>query len=154
MAILDQVRARLTEAIKAKSDDKDVYRLLMAKCQTDGAKTDDEAITCVRALINGNLKAIEQTQKEAAKANMVLPPTVFSKLEAENKVLATFLPQYLDAEAIRTEILADEKARTAVAEAKNDGAAVGVAMGIFKAKDLKVEGKTVKDVVASIRSGN
>jgi predicted Zn-dependent protease len=85
MAILDQVRARLTEAIKAKSDDKDVYRLLMAKCQTDGAKTDDEAITCVQCVINGNLKAIEQTQRKRQRPNMVLPPTVFSKLEAENR---------------------------------------------------------------------
>lgn len=151
--IVDQVRVLLNNSMKSGDNvERDIYRLLLAKIQTDGAETDEQAIVCVRAIINGNKAAAEKTKEEATKHNASLPPqSYFDKLENENKVLAKFLPSYLDGAGILTLILGDEATLVAVIDAKSDGAATGAVMKFLKAKNVPVEGNTVKDEVALLR---
>ena len=73
-----------------------------------------------------------------------------AKLLEENKVLTSLLPQYWTAGQIRERLQADGVNDQG---AKNDGQAIGMAMGHLKKINAPVEGQTVKEAVAEMRKG-
>lgn len=149
--MMESLRARITAAMKARNPEKDILRVYLGKLQEIESKegsdklTDERCIAVARNIINGNNDAIASVVSEGK-----TPPAEWkSKLEAENVVMQTFLPNYLTADEIKAAI--DPATVEGIKKAQNDKAAMGVAMKFFKTKpDLKVEGNTVKDVVAAI----
>lgn len=151
MTLIEQVRVRLKDALKTNSPEKDTLRLLISKFQTDNAQTDEQAVTCVRSLVNGNKTAAEKTKKDAAEHNVTPPQEYFDKLDAENKVLSAFLPAYLDGKGIRLLIIQEENVIKQLIDSKNDGMATGIVMKFLKSKNIPAEGETVKQEVSFFR---
>jgi uncharacterized protein len=152
MSILEQIKVRIKESMKAKTSDKDILRVFLGKLQQIEADegvakvTDERAASVARNLIKGNNEGMSPEGKTP-------PPEFVAKLQAENKVLESFLPNYLSADEVKAALEADADTMTSIHSAKNDGQATGIAMKFFKSKDSKVEGNTVKEVVKIIYTG-
>jgi len=141
--MINRVKENLTKAMKARNSiEMGALRMLLASMQTLEATqgeslNESQGISLVKKLINQNNEEI------SARAGHDEYSDTIAKLQAENVVLGTYLPNFLSSEKI-TEILSDHLPR--MSSAKSSGAAVGVAMKIL-APHGAVEGKTVKDVV-------
>lgn len=150
MSILKTVRTRITEAMRTKNPEKDILRVFLGKLQQieadEGAAklTDERCYAVARSIIKGNKEAVATLETE----NKPVPQEWREKLEAENKVMESFLPTYLSADQIEAALDADTVEKI---KAANEGAATGIAMKFLKAKNFQVEGNTVKDVVKSIK---
>lgn len=152
--ITEQVRNRIKEAMRTKNPEKDILRVFLGKLQQieadEGAAklTDERCHAVARSIIKGNREAVATLEAESKP----VPQDWREKLEAENKVLESFLPAYLSAQEIETVLRNDAEAFGKIASAANEGAATGVAMKTLKAKGLQVEGNTVKEVVKTLWS--
>jgi uncharacterized protein YqeY len=137
--------------MKERNPERDILRVYLGKLQEIESReggdklTDDRCIAVARNIINGNNDAIQSVITEGK-----TPPAEWKeKLDAENAVMQTFLPNYITADEIKAAF--DTATVEAIKKAQNDKAAMGVAMKFLKSKpELKVEGNTVKDVVAAI----
>ena len=152
--ILDQIKTRLKEAMKSRSQEKDILRVFLGKLQQIEADegtakvTDDRSAAVAKSLIKGNQEAITTVEGATPPADWA---ETKAKLEAEIATLQSFLPTYLSPEQVTVALSEDADTLEKIRKANNDGAATGVAMKYLKAKDLKVEGNIVKDVVGAIR---
>jgi len=140
--------------MKARNPEKDILRVFLAKLQQIEADegtakvTDERCASVAKSIIKGNKEAVQAVIDEGR-----TPPDEWkAKLEAENTVMESFLPTYLTAEQVTVALTEDADTLDKIKKANNDGAATGVAMKFLKAKDLKVEGNIVKDVVKAIWS--
>jgi uncharacterized protein len=141
MALLDQIKARMFQAMKSgNTAEKEILKVAMGEITTDAARAgrkgdDEEAQAILKKLVKSNEESIEASQDETQKA----------ALRAEIEVLNTFLPKALGVADI---VAALAPVADAVKAAGNDGQATGVAM-----KHLKVLGAVVngKDVSAAVR---
>lgn len=137
--------------MKERNPEKDILRVYLGKLQEIESKeggdklTNERCIAVARNIINGNNDAIQSVVAQGK-----TPPADWKAgLEAENAVMGTFLPNYITADEIKAAF--DAATIEAIKKAQSDKAAMGVAMKFLKSKpDLKVEGNTVKDVVAAI----
>lgn len=146
--MLNLVKENLTKAMKARNTlEIGVVRMLLSNMQTleatqGKAMTEDQAISVVKKLINQNNEEIAtRTGHEQYAENI-------AKLQAENVILETYLPNFLSAEQIKAVLCTDEN-WPQIKSAKNAGAAIGVAMKLLKPVGA-VEGNTVKAVVAEV----
>lgn len=153
MTTVEQIRARITKAMKEKNPEKDILRVFLGKLQQieadEGAAklTDDRCAAVARSIIKGNKDAFTTVTQASRNA----PDEEWkARLEAENKVMESFLPDYLDADEIAGLVMSHQDVLDAIRKANNEGQATGVAMKFFKSKDLKVEGNTVKEVAKQI----
>jgi uncharacterized protein YqeY len=144
MALLDQIKARMFQAMKAGNTlEKEILKVAMGEITTDAARPgrkgdDEETQGILRKLVKSNEESMEASQDEAQKA----------QLRAENEVLATFLPKSLGLPEI---VAALAPVADAVKAAGNDGQATGVAMKHLKTLGAVVNGKDVSAAVRQLR---
>ena len=144
MALVDQIKARMFQAMKAGNVvEKEILRVAMGELTTDaareGRKGDDaEAQAILKKLVKSNEESFEASQDEAQKAT----------LRAEIEVLNAFLPKALGVPEI---VAALAPVTEAVKTAGNDGQATGVAMKHLKSLGAVVNGKDVSAAVRQLR---
>lgn len=144
MALLDQIKARMFQAMKAgNAVEREILKVAMGEITTDAARPgrkgdDEEAQALLKKLVKSNEESIEASQDEAQKA----------QLRAEIAVLNDFLPQSLGVAEI---VAALAPVAEAVKAAGNDGQATGVAMKHLKATGAVVNGKDVSAAVRQLR---
>ena len=154
--LFSKIKERLTQAMKASDTNaKNALRSLLSKLQTSGQETDEAVISAVKMLIkqteeeietrNGRIKMSDGSIKEVAVSGQ---EGQIERLNAEIKALKEFLPDFLSADKIK-ELLSLPLYLNQINDAKNIGAATGVAMKILKPLGA-IEGTTVKDVVGAI----
>ena len=144
MALLDQIKARMFQAMKSGNvTEKEILKVAMGEITTDAARVgrkgdDEEALAILKKLAKSNEETIEASQDEAQKA----------QLRAEIEVLNTFLPKSLGVDEI---VAALGAVADAVKAAGNDGQATGVAMKHLKSLSAVVNGKDVSAAVRQLR---
>jgi uncharacterized protein len=144
MAIVDELKARMTEAMRGKDDvAKNIYRLAYSETQLASARSgnvvsEDEAIAILKKLVKSNEEtlavATDGAQKEALAREVALLTALLPKTLGVPEIVASLAPV---AEAIRA--------------AGNDGQATGVAMKHLKSTGASVDGKTVSAAVKQLR---
>jgi uncharacterized protein YqeY len=145
MALLDQIKARMFEAMKAgNAVEKEILKVAMGEITTDAARPnkkgdDAEAQAILKKLVKSNEETIAASEDEAQKQT----------LRAEIKVLLAFLPKALGVPEI---VAALAPVVDAVKAAANDGQATGVAMKHLKSLGTEVNGKDVSAAVRQMRS--
>jgi uncharacterized protein YqeY len=143
--LLQQLRARVTEAVRAKDDVvRDVLRLAIGEIQTAEARAsqplDDEAISAIlRKLVKSNEETLAAAPSGAGAAN----------LQREIAALVSLLPKTLSVEQI---VVALASQRDAIRAAKSDGQATGMAMKHLKTTAAPVEGTDVATAVKAMRA--
>jgi uncharacterized protein YqeY len=161
--MLTKIRENLIKAMKAQNKlEISVLRVLMSNIQSaetisGKSLTEDQAISIVKKLINQNNEEINsrsgnfedrETTAEQKAALLSQYADNITQLQAENVILAAYLPDFLSADKIK-DILQMDAHWGQIKSAKNLGGAIGVAMKLLKDCG-KVEGQTVKDVVTAI----
>ena len=143
--LVDRIKEGALAAMKAKDDvARDILRLALGEIQTAEARGgrelgDDEAAAVVRKLIKSNEETSGASEREDQKL----------ALTREIAVLSALLPAPMTAGQI-TEALAG--ARDAIAAARSEGQATGVAMKHLKAAGVTAPGTEVAIAVKAIRS--
>jgi uncharacterized protein YqeY len=144
MALIDQIKARMFQAMKSGNNlEKEILKVAMGEITTDAARPgkkgdDDEAQAILKKLVKSNEESIAASQDEAQK----------TQLRAEIEVLSTFLPKSLGVPEI---VAALTPVAEAVKTAGNDGQATGVAMKHLKTLGAVVNGKDVSAAVRQLR---
>ena len=144
MAILDELKARMNEAMRSKDEvAKNIYRLAyseaqLAEARSGKAVTEDEAIAVLKKLVKSNEETLAVATDGAQKET----------LARENSLLAALLPKALGVPEI---VAALAPVTDAIRAAGNDGQATGVAMKHLKTTGAAVDGKTVAAAVKQIR---
>ncbi|HVY31259.1 MAG TPA: GatB/YqeY domain-containing protein [Polyangiaceae bacterium] len=144
MALIDQIKARMFQAMKSGNNlEKEILKVAMGEITTDAARPgkkgdDEEAQAILKKLVKSNEESFEASQDEAQKA----------QLRAEIEVLNTFLPKSLGVPEI---VAALTPVAEAVKTAGNDGQATGVAMKHLKTLGAVVNGKDVSAAVRQLR---
>lgn len=144
MALVDQIKARMFQAMKAGSTvEKEILRVAMGEITTEAARdgrkgSDEEAQAILRKLVKSNEESLQASQDEAQKAQLL----------AEIEVLNGFLPKSLGLDEI---VAALAPVAEAVKAAGNDGQATGVAMKHLKSLGAVVNGKDVSAAVRNLR---
>jgi uncharacterized protein len=145
MALLDQIKAQMFQAMKAGNTvEKEILKVAMGEITTDAARADkkgDDAETqaILKKLVKSNEETLQASQDETQKAT----------LRAEIAVLSAFLPKALGVAEIVTALA---PVAEAVKAAGNDGQATGVAMKHLKGLGAEVNGKDVSAAVRQLRS--
>jgi uncharacterized protein YqeY len=145
MAILEELRARMNEAIRGTDEvAKNIYRLAYSELQLASARSgkdvsDDEAFAILKKLVKSN----EETLAVAT------DPAQREPLEREIALLTAMLPKTLGVPEV---VAALAPVADAIKAAGNDGQATGVAMKHLKSAGASVDGKTVAAAVKQIRS--
>jgi uncharacterized protein YqeY len=145
MALLDQIKARMFQAMKAGNTiEKEILKVAMGEITTDaarpGRKGDDaEAQALLKKLVKSNEETFAVSQDEAQKQT----------LRTEIEVLLAFLPKPLGVPEV---VAALAPVAEAVKAAGNDGQATGVAMKHLKSLGAEVNGKDVSAAVRQMRS--
>jgi uncharacterized protein YqeY len=144
MALLDQIKARMFQAMKAgNATEREILKVAMGEITTDAARPnrkgdDEEAQGLLKKLVKSNEESIEASQDEAQKA----------QLRAEIAILMDFLPKSLGVPEI---VAALAPVADAIKAAGNDGQATGVAMKHLKNLGAVVNGKDVSAAVRQLR---
>jgi uncharacterized protein len=143
MSLIDQIKSRITQAMKAKSTvEKEVLRVALGEMQIAetraGSLSEEEAAAIVRKLVKSNHETLVLTTDEAQKQT----------LTQEIQILESLLPKTLSAEEIVSllEPVADQ-----LRAAKSAGQATGVAVKHLKSIDANAGGKDVAAAVQRIR---
>jgi uncharacterized protein YqeY len=144
MALLDQLKARMFQAMKAGNVvEKEILKVAIGEITTDAARPDKkgddaEAQAILKKLVKSNEETIAVSQSEAQKQT----------LRDEIEVLLAFLPKTLGVPEI---VAALAPVAEAVKAAGNDGQATGVAMKHLKSQGVEVNGKDVSAAVRQMR---
>ena len=144
MALLDQIKARMFQAMKAgNAVEREILKVAMGEITTDaarpGKKGDDaEAQAILKKLVKSNEETLAASESDAQKQT----------LRAEIEVLLSFLPKSLGVPEI---VAALAPVFEGIKAAGNDGQATGVAMKHLKALGVEVNGKDVSAAVRQIR---
>jgi len=143
--LLDEIKARMFQAMKAgRVVEKEILRVAVGEITTEAAREgrkgdDDESRAILRKLIKSNDESLASGLDGERR----------QILEEETRILASFLPQSLDVDAI---VAALAPVREAIRSAGNDGQATGVAMKHLKSLGVEVNGKDVSAAVRQTRS--
>jgi hypothetical protein len=143
MSYEEQIRERMCKAPHG-STEKSLLKVLLGELQQKsniGQFTDEMGLAIVKKMMKANEETIPHLSETDARR---------AKLLEENKVLTSLLPQFWTAGQIRERLQADGVNRQG---AKNDGQAIGMAMGHLKKINAPVEGQAVKEAVAEMRKG-
>lgn len=142
MSMEEIVRKRIAETPFSDKVTRGILKVLLGDLQLKSAKdpkfNDDKALGVVKAIIEGNNKFLAALAVDDPRA---------LAYRQENEILGSFLPNYWSAEQI-----AEELKKVDLQAVDNVGQAIGVAMKHLKAIDAPVEGQTVREVVAKLRS--
>ena len=144
MAIVDELKGRMNEALRAKDEvAKNIYRLAYSELQLASARSgkdasDDDAVAILKKLVKAN----EETLAVAADAGQR------EALTREIELLAALLPKTLGVAEV---VVALAPVVDAIKAAGSDGQATGVAMKHLKSTGASVDGKTAAAAVKQIR---
>jgi uncharacterized protein YqeY len=144
MPLLDQIKARMFQAMKAgNAVEREILKVAMGEITTDAARPgrkgdDEEAQAILKKLVKSNEESLEASQDETQKA----------QLRAEIAVINDFLPKSLGVAEI---VAALAPVTDAIKSAGNDGQATGVAMKHLKSLGAVVNGKDVSTAVRQLR---
>jgi uncharacterized protein len=144
MALLDQIKARMFQAMKAgNAVEKEILKVAMGEITTDAARPgkkgdDEEAQAILKKLVKSNEETLAMSEDEAQKQT----------LRTEIEVLLSYLPKTLGVPEI---VAALAPVADAVKAAGNDGQATGVAMKHLKSLGAEVNGKDVSTAVRQMR---
>lgn len=144
--LLDEIKARMFRAIKAKQDvEKEILRVAIGEITTEaarpGRKGDDaEAIVLLRRL----QKSVEETLAAAVDEEQK------RKLNLELEVLASLVPQGMTEAQVLDAL---EPVKDAIRASAGDGPATGIAMKRLKSEGATVDGKLVSEAVRKLRQG-
>lgn len=140
----DQIKTRMLDAMRRKDAvEKEILRVALGDIQSEQARgtdvvSDEQAAKIIRKIIKGNDETLA----------VVKDPEARTKLERENAILASLLPQTLSTEQIVERL---QPVIGTIQAAGNDGHATGVAMKHLKAAGAAVDGKAVAEAVKRIR---
>lgn len=147
MAMFDQLKSDLLDARVSKNEVKrDILRVLIGELQTlqgRASKVGEPTNEVIVSTINKLIVANEETLKAGG------PPV----LEAENEWLRSYLPNYLPIDEIEAFFLNNDGPEfEQIREAKNEGAAIGVATKSLKAASIWARSADIITVVRKIRT--
>ena len=143
--IADEIRKRMLAAVKSGDEtEKNLLRTALGEIQSAQARTpktltEEEAFALLRKLAKSNDETFALTEDAERK----------TVLKQENAILAEFLTQTLDVDAI---VRALEPVVEAIRAAKGDGPAIGIAMKHLKSAGAVVQGKDVSQAVRDLRA--
>lgn len=148
--ILEMLKAKSLEARRANREiEKNILMVAINEIYAPTRKevaeplpNDEQQAVIIRKIIKSN----EQMLAGAPAAKVELR----AKLEAENKILADFLPKVLSKEEIKERL--QQGMMTMLKDMPNIGKAKGLAIQFFKSENLEVSGKDVSDVVQELLS--
>jgi uncharacterized protein YqeY len=144
MALLDQLKARMFQAMKAGNTvEKEILKVAIGEITTDAARPDKkgddaEAQAILKKLVKSNEETLAVSEDETQKQT----------LRTEIQVVLSFLPKTLGVPEI---VAALGAVSEAVKAATNDGQATGVAMKHLKSLGAEVNGKDVSAAVRQMR---
>lgn len=150
MSLKNTVRDKFEAAKRSGArEEKDLLSVILGDIATAEARSgkeiaDAEVEKLLRKLVESNTETLAQLKSHRGDDPRI------PVLQREIACLATLLPQTLDVPAI---VKALEPVRADIAAAKNDGAAMGVAMKHLKTQGLKALGQDVTAAVQAIRGG-
>ena len=142
--LIDQIKARMFQAIKAKADvEKEILRVAMGEITTEQARpgrlgTDEETQAILRKLVKSNEETLASTTDAERRAVLL----------QEIQILSTFLPASMKPEEIM-QALAPVVEQ--IKAAGNDGQATGIAMKQLKSTGAIVNGKDVSVAIKELR---
>ena len=145
MPLLDEIKKRLGEAIKAKNDvEREVLRVALGEIQTLQTRTakpatDEEAAQIIRKLVKSNEETKAATT-DAARAGV---------LDQEIVVLTALVPKGPSLAELTTALA---PVVDAIRAAGNDGQATGVAIKHLKAQGVSAPGGDVSQAVKALRA--
>ena len=143
--LIDQIKARMFQAIKAKSDiEKEILRVAVGEITTEAARpgrtgSDEEVHAILRKLVKSNEETLASTSEPEKRA----------ALTQEIEILCTFLPKSWSAAEISAGL---EPVVAQIKAAASDGQATGVAMKQLKSLGAIVGGKDVAEVIKALRA--
>ena len=143
--LLDEIKKRLGEAMKAKNDvEREVMRVALGEIQTLQTRTakpatDEEAAQIIRKLVKSNEETKAGTT-DAARAGV---------LDQEIAVLTSLLPKGPSLQELTTALA---PVGDAIRAAGNDGQATGVAIKHLKSQGISAPGGDVAQAVKALRA--
>jgi uncharacterized protein YqeY len=141
----DQVRADLTESMKARSAERtSVLRMLQAAIKNEQINVqhelaDEEVMTVIRKAVKQRLDSIEQYTKGNR-------PDLAAKEQSELEILKTYMPPELTDEEIESGVR-EIVASTGAQSKKDMGKVMKEATARFKGR---VDGKKIQEIVARL----
>ncbi len=142
MSFEEELRNRISKAPHG-SMEKNLLKVVLGEVQQKSAMdsfSDEMGYSLVKKMIKANEENVGRLPSEDPRHQQFLE---------ENKILDSLLPQYWSVEKIQQQLEADG---VDVKAAKNDGQATGMAMKHLKSINALVEGDTVREAVARMRS--
>ena len=142
--LVDDIKAKITTAMKSGDTvTRDILRLALGEIQTAEARkqaavSEEEATAAVRKLIKSNEETMGLSTGDAV-----------TTLKKEIDILSALLPKQLSVDDIVTALA---PVRDAIALAKADGQATGVAMKHLKSISANVNGNDVGAAVKRLRA--
>jgi uncharacterized protein YqeY len=142
--ITDAIKKRITQAMKERDEvAKGVLRLALSEINAAEARAnrplrEDEEMAIVRKLVKSNEETLGATADRAQQVTLL----------RENELLAAFLPPSMSVAQI-VEALASQ--REAIAAAKSDGQATGIAMKHMKSTGAVFDGNDVAMAAKQLR---
>jgi uncharacterized protein len=141
----DQVRADLTESMKARSAERtSVLRMLQAAIKNEQINVqhelaDEEVMTVIRKAVKQRLDSIEQYTKGNR-------PDLAAKEQSELEILKTYMPPELSDEEIESGVR-DIVASTGAQSKKDMGKVMKEATAKYKGR---VDGKKIQEIVSRL----
>lgn len=144
MTLKETIRSQILTATKLKKEPtKNVLKVVLGEIETQESRngkplTDDDGYRIIRKTLQGVEEMLGYKPND-------------SKFEEEKTALNLLLPKQLTAEDIKSTLLSKVDELKA---AKSEGQATGIAMKLFKEKNLCVDGNVVKRVITEVRNGS
>lgn len=135
MTVIEQIRGRITSAMKEKKPEVSVLRLALGELQRANEPNDETCYRIIKKIITNNEETYKLNKQDA--------------LLVENDVLKTLLPAEMSTEEI-SHVLLDVMSQ--IREAKSEGQAIGIAMKTLKGTGKGVSSAAVAAIVKSLRT--
>ena len=144
--LITTIKDRIQECMrKANSFERDILKTVLGEVETIKSRTgkmdDNGVIKVFKKFKQGVEDTIQLLEKEGAEGDL-------SHLRVEVEIYDKYIPASMSL----FEIMEYLKGKDLITNAASDGQATGMAMGMFKRAGLSVDGKTVGQAVAAMRS--
>jgi len=160
MSVLETIKSRITAAMKSgNATEKNLFRVVLGEVQTTAARqskepNDEMAIATIKKVVAGLQETMTLMKGQSGPTSGNTAKVVdTSQQETEIALLTALLPATWDQTAIEAFFLnGDNPVFEQIRDAKNEGAAMGLAMKTLKAESAPVNSEDVKAVVIKIRN--
>lgn len=155
MSVVDQVRAKMREAMKTKDPSLGILRVVVAEFQKLGDISDEKAVGILKNQVASS-RLLSEGKMEDAQKNIIdidIPADKRAEAAADVAALEVFLPKTLSREDIRKHLQSFSIDAFIPGSSWPEGKAIGHAMKFFKELKLPVDGADVRAVVLELRAG-